>query len=71
VRALAFYDYGRVWTINPQVFETPVTAISAVGPGIRISYKSNLSARLDYGFRIQSGSAGGGGRANFSLVWVF
>ena len=73
VRVLAFYDYGRVWQINPQVFEPGVIGIASAGPGIRIGYKSNLSARLDYGSVIKNGGAGypGHGRANFSLVWVF
>jgi hemolysin activation/secretion protein len=73
VRVLAFYDYGRVWQINPQVFEPSVIGISSAGPGIRIAYKSNLSARFDYGFVIKNGGPGNPdhGRANFSLVWVF
>lgn len=73
VRLLAFYDYGRVSLINPQVFEPPTSTISSVGPGIRIGYGSSVSARFDYGFRLQTGSpsVGGGGRANFSLIWVF
>jgi len=73
VRVLAFYDYGRVWQINPQVFEPSVTGISSAGPGIRIAYKSSLSARFDYGFVIKNGGPGNPdhGRANFSVVWVF
>jgi hemolysin activation/secretion protein len=73
VRVLAFYDYGRVWQLNPQVFEPSVVGISSAGPGIRIAYKSSLSARLDYGFVIKNGGPGNTdhGRANFSLVWVF
>jgi hemolysin activation/secretion protein len=71
VRALAFYDYGRVWTINPQVFEPNVTGISSAGPGIRIGYKSSLSVRADYGFVIHAPASAGSGRANFSVVWVF
>jgi hemolysin activation/secretion protein len=73
VRVLAFYDYGRAWQINPQVFEPSVIGISSAGPGIRIAYKSNLSARFDYGFVIKNGGPGNPdhGRANFSLVWVF
>lgn len=73
VRALAFYDYGRVRRIDPQVFEPGVTGISSAGPGIRIAYKSSLSVRFDYGFVITDGASGNKehGRANFSLVWVF
>jgi hemolysin activation/secretion protein len=70
-RLLAFYDYGRVWTINPEVFEPRTTGISSAGPGIRIGYKSNLSLRLDYGFVINNGGSADSGRTNFSLVWVF
>jgi hemolysin activation/secretion protein len=72
VRALAFYDYGRASLINPQVFEPSTIGISAAGPGIRIAYKSNLSARLDYGFVVKNGPGNpDNGRANFTLVWVF
>jgi len=73
VRLLAFYDYGRVWLINPQVFEQQVTGISSVGPGVRLAYRSNVSLRFDYGFVLQKGTPtnDASGRANFSLVWVF
>jgi hemolysin activation/secretion protein len=73
VRLLAFYDYGRVWINDPQVFEQSVTGISSAGPGVRIAYRSNVSLRLDYGFIIQPGTPSNqsSGRANFSLVWVF
>jgi hemolysin activation/secretion protein len=73
VRVLAFYDYGRVWQINPQVFEPSVIGISSAGPGIRIAYKSSLSVRFDYGFVIKNGGPGNPdhGRSNFTVVWVF
>lgn len=72
VRVLAFFDYGRVSLINPQVFEPAATAISSAGPGIRIGYKSSLSLRFDYGFVIKNAPGNAdNGRANFSLVWVF
>jgi hemolysin activation/secretion protein len=73
VRVLAFYDYGRAWIINPEVFEQRVTGISSVGPGVRLAYRSNVSLRFDYGFILQKGTASNdsSGRANFSLVWVF
>lgn len=73
IRVLAFYDYGRAWIINPQVFEQRVTGISSVGPGVRLAYRSNVSLRFDYGFILQKGtpSNDSSGRANFSLVWVF
>jgi hemolysin activation/secretion protein len=72
-RLLAFYDYGSAWLNNPQVFEAPVTRISAAGPGIRVAYKMDVSLRLDYGFIIAKGTppTTSSGRANFSLVWVF
>ena len=73
VRFLAFYDYGRVWINDPQVFEQRVTGISSAGPGVRIAYRSNVALRFDYGFVIQQGTPSNQstGRANFSLVWVF
>lgn len=72
-RLLAFYDYGSARLNNPQIFEAPVTRISAAGPGIRVAYKTDLSLRLDYGFIIAKGTppTTSSGRANFSLVWVF
>ena len=73
VRLLAFYDYGRVWFNNPVPPEQSVTGISAVGPGLRVAYKANVSFRLDYGCIVQKGTPNNpdSGRANFSLVWVF
>lgn len=72
-RLLAFYDYGSAWLNNPQIFEQPVTRISAAGPGIRIAYKTDFSLRLDYGFAIAKGTPTNteSGRANLSMVWVF
>jgi hemolysin activation/secretion protein len=72
-RVLAFYDFGRVYRINPEAFEPEVIGISSVGPGIRIAYGTHLSLRFDYGFQIQRGSppSSDTSRANFSLVWVF
>jgi hemolysin activation/secretion protein len=73
VRLLAFYDYGRVVTVDPDVFETPATSISSFGPGLRVAYRTDLSLRFDYGFQLQSGVPGVSGRsqANFSFAWVF
>ncbi len=72
-RLLAFYDFGRAYLINPQVFEPEVIGISSVGPGVRVAYGSSLSLRFDYGFQIQRGVPPSDftSRANFSLVWVF
>lgn len=73
VRLLAFYDYGRVYLVNPDAFETKVIGISSVGPGVRIGYGTSLTLRFDYGFQIQRGvpPSSDTSRANFSLVWVF
>jgi hemolysin activation/secretion protein len=73
VRLLAFYDYGRVYLVNPDVLETQVIGISSVGPGVRVGYGTNLTLRFDYGFQIQRGvpPSSDTSRANFSLVWVF
>jgi hemolysin activation/secretion protein len=72
-RVLAFYDFGRVYRINPEAFEPEVIGISSAGPGIRIAYGTSLSMRFDYGFQIQRGvpPSSDTSRANFSLVWVF
>lgn len=72
-RLLAFYDYGRVVTINPDAFEAPSTSISSFGPGLRVAYRTDVNLRLDYGFQLQSGVPGVNGRsqANFSFAWVF
>ncbi len=73
LRLLAFYDYGRVVTINPDAFEMPSTSISSFGPGLRVAYRTDMNFRLDYGFQLQSGVPGVTGRsqANFSFAWVF
>jgi hemolysin activation/secretion protein len=72
-RVLAFYDFGRAYRINPEVFEPEVIGISSVGPGLRIAYGSSVTLRFDYGFQIQRGEPPSSftSRANFSLVWVF
>lgn len=72
-RVLAFYDFGRVYRIDPEAFEPEVIGISSVGPGIRIAYGTSLSIRFDYGFQIQRGAppSSDTSRANFSLAWVF
>ena len=72
-RVLAFYDFGRAYTINPQVFQPEVIGISSVGPGVRVAYGSSVTLRFDYGFQIQRGEPPPSftSRANFSLVWVF
>jgi hemolysin activation/secretion protein len=73
VRLLAFYDFGRAYRINPEVFEPEVIGISSAGPGVRVAYGSSLSLRFDYGFQIQRGVPPSDftSRANFSLAWVF
>lgn len=73
MRFLAFYDYGRAYLVNPDVFETQVIGISSVGPGVRVAYGTSLTLRFDWGFQIQRGvpPSSDTSRANFSLVWVF
>jgi len=72
-RVLAFYEFGRAYTINPQVFQPEVIGISSVGPGVRVAYGSSVTLRFDYGFQIHRGEPPSSftSRANFSLVWVF
>lgn len=72
-RVLAFYDFGRAYRVNPEVFEPEVIGISSVGPGLRVAYGSSVTLRFDYGFQIQRGEPPSSftSRANFSLVWVF
>ena len=72
-RVLAFYDFGRAYTINPDVFQPEVIGISSVGPGVRVAYGSSVTLRFDYGFQIRRGEPPSSftSRANFSLVWVF
>jgi hemolysin activation/secretion protein len=71
VRFLVFYDYGRVYNVKPDAFEPRVIGIASAGPGIRVSYGTSFTMRFDYGFRLATQDADWGGRANFSLVWVF
>lgn len=71
VRFLAFYDFGRAYLVKPDAFEQRVTGIASAGPGVRVAYGTSLSMRFDYGFRLATQGGDWGGRANFSLVWVF
>lgn len=73
VRVLAFYDYGRAYRVNPEVFEPQVIGISSVGPGVRLAYGTSVNLRFDYGFQIQRGvpASPDTSRANFTLAWVF
>lgn len=54
-QALAFFDYGEVRRIAPLPGELARESISSAGLGLRASYQTLLSMRLDYGYVLQPG----------------
>lgn len=54
-QALAFFDYGEARRNAPLPGEIVRETISSVGLGLRASYQSLLSVRLDYGYVLQPG----------------
>ena len=54
-QALAFFDYGEARRIEPLPGEIARETISSVGLGLRASYQTQLSVRLDYGYVLQPG----------------
>ena len=73
MRALAFYDWGRVERHEPLLGEVHRQGAGSVGLGLRLSRGANLSARLDWGVVVdQAGSQGrGDGRLHASMAYIF
>jgi hemolysin activation/secretion protein len=53
IRWLAFYDAGRVKTLQPAPGSLSYEAVASVGFGMRWSYQTQMSLALDYGVVVQ------------------
>lgn len=53
IRVLAFYDYGRLKTLEPQLPATAHDSVGSVGFGLRRQYQTALSLSFDYGVVVQ------------------
>jgi hemolysin activation/secretion protein len=71
LRALAFYDFGRVSRVRPLPGELDVESVSSVGLGLRGGIGGGLSLRFDYGVVLQPGGSQnrGDGRAHLGLLY--
>jgi hemolysin activation/secretion protein len=47
LRALAFYDYGKVTRLEPLPGEPDKESLSSAGMGVRIGFKKNVAVRFD------------------------
>ncbi|MBI2312479.1 MAG: ShlB/FhaC/HecB family hemolysin secretion/activation protein [Betaproteobacteria bacterium] len=73
LRLLAFGDAGEVVRNNVQGSEIPWEGVSSLGIGLRLSYGSHVSLRLDLA-QVQNGGGTqhrGDGRAHFGLLVVY
>jgi hemolysin activation/secretion protein len=73
VRALTFYDWGRVMRNKATILETQSHTIASAGFGVRIAVGSNLFIRLDFGIvRDPGGSVGrGDGLGHLNMSYLF
>jgi hemolysin activation/secretion protein len=73
MRALAFYDWGGMKRIRPEVLEQHGQHISSVGLGLRISRGTNVSLRLDAATVMDRGGLQETGdvRAHVSFAYIF
>lgn len=71
LRALAFYDFGRVTRVRPLPGELDVESVSSFGLGLRAGIGEGFSLRFDYGVvREPGGRQGRGeGRGHFGLLY--
>lgn len=73
LRAVFFYDWGRVKRNRPSAAELHGQAIASIGAGLRFSLNNNFVFRTDYGIvRDQGGSQGrNDGRLTFSGSYIY
>lgn len=72
VRALAFYDFGRVERVHPLPKEIPAQGAGSVGVGLRGSLGKNLNFRLDAAEVVHNGGNNPRGmRMHGMLTYVF
>lgn len=70
LRALAFYDFGRVRRIRALPGEVDAESISSYGIGLRAGWGEQSSLRLDYGIVDQPGGSQGRGEGRLSIGFV-
>jgi hemolysin activation/secretion protein len=73
MRALAFYDWGAVTRIRPDVLEMHGQHVSSAGLGLRFSRGTNVSVRLDAATVTDSGGLQkiGDVRVHGSIAYIF
>jgi len=72
MRALAFYDSGKVIRNHPDVFERRGDSMSSVGVGIRGAYAENITYRLDAAYIPNTHDlVAGHTRLNGQIAWSF
>ena len=73
MRALAFYDAGRILRNHSQPSEITSTSIGGTGFGLRMARGTNLTMRFDYGIVTDAGGTQSKGdtRLQGSIVYVF
>ncbi|MEZ5616583.1 MAG: ShlB/FhaC/HecB family hemolysin secretion/activation protein [Rhodocyclaceae bacterium] len=71
LRALAFYDFGRVTRISPLPGEIDAEDISSYGLGLRAGIGDSFSLRFDYGIVQQPGGSQGRGEGRGHLGLLY
>lgn len=73
IRALTFYDWGRVTRNKATVLEVQSQTISSAGFGVRIAVGSNFFLRADYGVVLDPGGtvARGNGLGHLNMSYLF
>ncbi|TSA14369.1 MAG: ShlB/FhaC/HecB family hemolysin secretion/activation protein [Betaproteobacteria bacterium] len=71
VRALAFYDWGAVRRIRPEVLEGHSQHVSSAGLGVRFSRGTNVSFRMDAATVTDSGGLQKIGDVRVHASWAY
>jgi hemolysin activation/secretion protein len=67
---LGFWDYGSLHASKAVEGYTGSINASSVGPGVRYTFRGNITAKFDYGWQLRSlpGVPGRGHVANIGLI---
>jgi hemolysin activation/secretion protein len=73
IRALTFYDWGRVQRNRPTILEVHRQSIASAGFGVRVASGTNFFIRADYGIVIDAGGlqSRGEGRGHVNMSYIF
>jgi hemolysin activation/secretion protein len=73
VRALTFYDWGRIQRNRPTILEVQRQSISSAGVGVRLAVGSNFFIRADFGIVVDAGGSQsrGEGRGHVNMSFIF